>query len=246
MSKTVLITGASSGIGAALAHELAGRGYRLGLLARRHDRLEALAEDIRHKTGATVEVATLDVCDQASVAPAIAALGERLGGFDILIANAGITGARKSGDGDLDTDRRIIETNLLGAIATIDAGVAWFKQQGHGHIVGISSASAYRGIPGSGAYSASKAALSNYLDALRVELLKRRIKVTVVHPGFVATDIAPGMEKYPFVATPEKVAREIANAIERGTKNAIVPRFPWVGILPVLKYLPDGLLRKVF
>jgi short-subunit dehydrogenase len=246
MNKTAFITGASSGIGAALAHELASRGYSLGLMARRSDMLETLATELRQKAGARVEIATLDVCEQASVPLVIAELSQRMGGFDIMIANAGITGARKAGDGDIGADRRIIETNLLGAISTIDAAVAQFKQQGHGHVVGISSASAYRGIPGSGAYSASKAALSNYLGALRVELLKRQIKVTVIHPGFVATDIAPGMEKYPFVATPEKVAKEMADAIERGVKNAIVPRFPWAGILPVLKFVPDNLLRKIF
>lgn len=246
MSKTAFITGASSGIGACLAHELAARGYQLGLFARRTELLETLAAELRQKHGVQVEVAALDVCAQARVPGIIHDMSERFGGFDMLIANAGIIGARKSGDGDIAVDRRVIETNLLGAIATIDAAVAQFKQQGHGQVVGISSLSAFRGIPGSAAYSASKAALSNYLDALRIEMLGKGIKVTAIHPGFVQTNIAPGMEKYPFAAKPEKVAKEIANAIEKGAKNAIVPRYPWAFILPTMRFVPDSILKKIY
>lgn len=246
MTSTAIIVGASRGIGACLARELASRGQQLGLLARNRELLDTLAAEIRDAYGVRVETASIDVSAQESVAPVLDGLMQRFGQVDVVIANAGVLGWRKSGDGNLGEDRRIIETNLMGAIAVIDAAVARFKQQRNGHVVGISSISAYRGIPGSGAYSASKAALTNYLDALRMELSNKNIAVTVVHPGFVKTDIAPGMEKYPFAADPAKVAREIADGIARRKKNVIVPRFPWSFVLPVMKVLPDSLLKKVF
>lgn len=246
MTQTVLIVGASRGIGAALAHELAARGLQLGLLARNQAQLDALAAELRQAHGVRVETASLDVADREAVAPVLQALMDRFGTVDIVVANAGVLGWRKAGDGNVAEDRRIIETNLLGAIAVIDAAVAQFKRQGRGQVVGISSISAYRGIPGSGAYSASKAALTNYLEALRLELAGKGIDVTVVHPGFVKTDIGPNMDKYPFAAEPAKVAREIADGIARRRKNLIVPGFPWRLVLPALKLLPDSVIRKVF
>jgi len=246
MSKTAIIVGASSGIGAALAEELARRDYRLGLMARREDKLQEVAEGISRRHGVIVLTQTVDVRDAASVQPAIRALAEQLGDVDLLIANAGITGARRSGNGLLEVDRQIIETNLMGAIATVDAAVGLFKTRGKGHIVGISSISAYIGIPGSAAYSASKAALTNYLSALRTEVGHKGIRITTIHPGFVVTELAPNMEKYPFAARPEAVAQEICRAIARGAKEAIVPRWPWTVLMPAMRFLPDAVMRRIF
>lgn len=246
MTQTVLIVGASRGIGASLAREYAARGCNLGLLARGTAALDNLALELRQNHGVRVETAALDVAERDAVAPTLQGLMDRLGTVDVVIANAGVLGWRKAGDGNVAEDRRIIETNLLGAIAVVDAAVARFKAQRHGRVVGISSISAYRGIPGSGAYSASKAALTNYLEALSLELSGKGIGVTVVHPGFVKTDIGPNMDKYPFAAEPAKVAKEIADGIARGRKNIIVPRFPWSVVLPVLKLLPDSVMKKVF
>lgn len=245
-SSTVIIVGASRGIGASLARELASRGCQLGLLARNREQLDTLAAEIRAHYGVQVETATLDVTAQEEVAPVLDSLMQKFGKVDVVIANAGVLGWRKAGDGNLAEDRRILETNLFGAIAVIDAAVAKFKQQKGGHIVGISSISAYRGIPGSGAYSASKAALTNYLEALRMEVGARNIAVTIVHPGFVKTDIGPGMEKYPFAADPAQVAKEIADGIARRRKNLIVPRFPWSLMMPAMRLIPDALMKKVF
>lgn len=244
-SRTAIIVGASRGIGASLARELAARGYQLGLLSRNQEQLQQLAGELRAAHGITVETGALDVCEQASVAPAMKHMITAFGTVDLVIVNSGVTGVRKAGDGNIAEDRRIIETNLLGAIAVIDVAMAQFKQQGRGHLVGISSVSASFAIPGSGAYSASKAALTNYLEALRLEVSKRQIDVTIVHPGFVNTDIAPGMEKYPFVATPEKVAKEIVDGIEKKKKNMVVPRFPWSLIMPVLHLIPDSIKSRV-
>lgn len=245
-SSTVIIVGASRGIGASLARELASRGCQLGLLARNREQLDALAAEIRAHYGVQVETATLDVTAQEEVAPVLGSVMQKFGKVDVVIHNAGVLGWRKAGDGNLAEDRRILETNLFGAIAVIDAAVAKFKQQKGGHIVGISSISAYRGIPGSGAYSASKAALTNYLEALRMEVGARNIAVTIVHPGFVKTDIGPGMEKYPFAAEPAQVAKEMADGIARRRKNLIVPRFPWSLMMPVMRLIPDALMKKVF
>jgi short-subunit dehydrogenase len=246
MSKTAIIVGASRGIGAALARELAARGYRLGLLARNREQLQQLANELSLQHDCQVRIGTLDVCDQDRVAPVMREMMNAFGNVDLVIANSGVTGVRKAGDGNIAEDRRIIETNLLGAIAVIDAATAQFRQQGYGHVVGISSVSANFAIPGSGAYSASKAALTNYLEALRVEVAKRRIAVSIVHPGFVNTDIAPGMEKYPFVVTPEKVAREIVDGIGKKKKNMVVPRLPWGLLMPVLRLVPDRLKGRAF
>ncbi|MDP2226939.1 MAG: SDR family NAD(P)-dependent oxidoreductase [Moraxellaceae bacterium] len=245
-TKTVVIVGASRGIGACLAREYAARGYHLGLLARSEGPLEALAAELAGVHNVRVETATLDVADGDAVAPALETLMARLGTVDLVIANAGVLGWRRAGDGNIAEDRRIIQTNLMGAIAVIDAAVAFFKRQGRGHIAGVSSLSAYRGIPGSGAYSASKAALTNYLEALRMEISSKGIAVSIVHPGFVNTDISPGMEKYPFVATPEKVAKEIADGLEKKRKNIVVPRFPWAALMPAMRLLPDSVMKKVF
>jgi len=106
--------------------------------------------------------------------------------------------------------------------------------------------SAFKGIPGSAAYSASKAGFSNYLDATRMELRKHHIDVIAVHPGFVKTDIAPNMEKYPFVISAEKAAREIVGGILKGTSNIIVPKLPWAVLGRVLPLLPDKLVEKGF
>lgn len=246
MSKAAIIIGASSGIGAALAGALAQRGYNLGLMARREARLHAIAEDLSQRHGVEVITHALDVCASDEVQPAITQLAEELGDVELLIANAGIIAARRSGNGKLDIDRHVIETNLLGAIASIDAAVALFKARGSGHIVGVSSISAFVGIPGSAAYSASKAALTNYLSALRTEVGHQGICITAIHPGFVATDLAPDMDKYPFVASPEAVAEGICHAIERGAREAIVPRWPWAAVMPLMRFLPDAMIRRIF
>lgn len=245
-SSTVIIVGASRGIGASLAREYASRGWNLGLVARSEDALTMLGHEIRNAHNVRVETATLDVTDNDNVGPVLGELMQRFGHVDLVIANAGVLGWRRAGDGNVAEDRRIIETNLMGAIAVIDTAVAKFKAQRVGHIVGISSISAYRGIPGSAAYSASKAALTNYLDALRMELADKNITVSAVHPGFVKTDIGPNMEKYPFAADPAKVAKEIADGLARKKKSLIVPRFPWSLLMPGMKVMPDSVMRKIF
>lgn len=246
MSKAVIITGASSGIGKALAEEFANKGFNLGLVARREAVLQDIKAKLEQQHNIKVEVAALDVTDTDAIYPVFEKLHQGLGQVDIVVANAGISGVNKTGAGDFEKDKKIIQVNVIGAMATVDAAAKLFRQQGYGHIVGISSVSAFVGIPGSAAYSASKAALTNYLQAVGVELQKHHIKVTAVHPGFVKTEIAPNMDKYPFVVEADKAAREIVSGLLKGKTNIIVPSMPWSIVKRLLPLVPGKMMEKVF
>ena len=246
MTKTVLITGASSGIGAALAVEFAGRGYDCALSARRIGNLEVLDQDIRRRwPQRKVHIAALDVVDYDSVFRGIAAARAVLGSLDIVVANAGIAVMNRVGTGNFSADRAVIETNVLGAMATCDAAVAAFRQQGHGHLVVISSVAAFRGIPTGGAYSASKAAIAAYADAIRAEVHGTRIKVTTLYPGYIDTPLNNKMRSRPFVIDVVKGARLMSNMIERGIQSSTVPVFPWNALSRLLRVLPVATLARV-
>ena len=247
MIQSVAITGASSGIGKAIAYEFSSRGANLVLMARRLDLLNALAEDIRQRhPGLSVHCLALDVASIEDIAPTLEQARDLLGSLDCVIANAGITGINKTGVGDFSKDQHIVQINLIGGMATIDAAVRIFRQQGKGTAVGISSVSAFKGIPGSAAYSASKAGFSSYLDTTRIELKKYGINVIAVHPGFVKTEIAPNIDKLPFVITAEKAARDIVEGICKGNTNIIVPALPWSVLGRVLPFMPDSVIKKAF
>tara|TARA_B110000196_G_scaffold211321_1_gene181233 strand:- start:7013 stop:7759 length:747 start_codon:yes stop_codon:yes gene_type:complete len=248
MTKSVVITGASSGIGAALAQEFANRGYNLALCARRTEKLETLKDALSEQyKNISVMTAALDVNALETVPVVLNELKATLGTIDIVIANAGITGVRRTGSGDLTIDKSIMQTNLFGAIATIDAAVAIFNEQDFGHIVGMSSFSAFRGIPGSAAYSASKAAITNYLQAVGTELYrKKEIKVTTIYPGFIRTEIDENIEKFPFVIDADKAAKTMVNAIEKGKADIVVPSWPWAVLRNIIPKLPESVISKVF
>jgi short-subunit dehydrogenase len=245
MNKTVLITGASSGIGAALAREFAARGYDCALSARRLANLTALKEDIRQRSPARkVHEAQLDVTDHAAVFANIKAARAAFGSLDVVIANAGVGFTGQVGTGRFDADRTVIETNVLGAMATCDAAIAVFREQGWGQLVVIASVAAFRGLPGSGAYSASKAAIATYADAIRAEVSGTRIKVTTLYPGFIDTPINEQMKSRPFLIDVTKGARLMANLIERGVQSATVPSFPWAVLARLLGVLPTSTLAR--
>ena len=245
MAKTVFITGASSGIGRALALELARRGYDLFLTARRLDVLEQVRAEIAAVDPAQmVEIRQLDVTDDRDVATAIAEAAEKLGRCDIVVANAGLGNSGLVGEGSIERARAIVETNLIGAIATIDAAVALFRRQGGGQIVGMSSVAAVRGLPGSASYSASKAGLGVYLESVRAETYREPITVTTIAPGYIDTPINQDMRNRPFLIDVEKGARITADLIERGVKYSTVPRFPWTVIAPLLRVLPTSWLAR--
>jgi short-subunit dehydrogenase len=245
VAKTVFITGASSGIGRALANELAGRGYDLFLTARRSDALEEVRAEITSAHPArTVHVRSLDVTDDADVAAAIAEAAAALGRCDIVVANAGVGNSGRVGEGNVRRARAIVETNLIGAMTTVDAAVALFRRQGGGQVVGMSSVAGARGLPGSGSYSASKAGLNTYLDAVRAETYGEPISVTTIAPGYIDTDINRDMDSRPFLIDVETGARAMADLIERRVGYATVPRLPWTVLAPVLRVLPTSWLVR--
>lgn len=245
MPKNVVITGASSGIGEALAERFASQGYNLGLAARSVDKLDLLAEKLLQQYSVRIETVRLDVSDDASILAVLDDLAKRLGSIDILVANAGIAGSRRSGSGDLSIDKAVFQTNLIGAIATLDAATKIFLAQGHGHLVGMSSVSAFTPFPKNAAYSASKAALTNYMNAMRLELADKNIAVTVIHPGFINTHLAPKMEKYPFVIEADTAAKQMVHAIEHKQSNPIIPALPWKGVKALFQIMPDSLMSMV-
>lgn len=246
MGKTVFITGASSGIGRALAAELARRGHDLFLTARRLDALEGLREEIlAPHPERTVAVRALDVTDYADIPRALEEASSLLGRLDIVVANAGLGNSGRVGAGNVDRARRIVETNLIGAIATIDAAVVLFRNQdGGGQVVGITSVAGARGLPGSSSYSASKAGLAAYLDAVQAETYREPIVVTTISPGYIDTPINRDVKSRPFVIDVEKGARSIANLIERGVRYATVPRMPWTLLAPAMRVAPTSMLVR--
>ena len=240
MSRVAIITGASSGIGRALAFELARRGWWLGLCARRGDELERIRGEIESATpGTRVETSVLDVTDTAAVRDAIPELASRFGKVDLLVANAGVGGERFAGDDRFAVDEAIIRTNVLGAMATVDTGVRLLRASGGGQIVGITSVAGFRGLPGHGAYSASKAAFSVYLEAVRAEVERDGITVTTLAPGYIDTPINDHMKSRPFLVSAEVGAARAADLIERGVRSSTVPVFPWNAVGALMRSLPD-------
>jgi short-subunit dehydrogenase len=245
MEKSVIITGASAGIGRALALEFAARGYHLGLTGRRREALESVREAIISRHGhLRVELALLDVTDTGSVAPAIQGLAHALGGADIVVVNAGVNDLALVGRGDLAKEIAIISTNLSGAIATVHAAAQLFLDRGRGQIVGISSLAALQRLPRQAAYCASKAGFSMYLDVARNELAASGITVTEIRPGFVTTDIVEGLDiaRIRFAVSAERAAAEMRGLIEKRVATGVVPAFPWRLLQPLLGRIPPRFL----
>ena len=241
-----MITGASSGIGKALAFELAKRGYSLALTARSADRLDQIQKEIvSDHNPPIVTVRPLDVTDYDDVFRAVNDMAEALEGLDIVFANAGIGLGERVGRGDFEKARRTIEVNLIGAMATVDAAAEYFLKMGKGHIVGTSSVAAFRGMPRNSAYSASKAGFAVYLETVRVELLKKNIHVTVLYPGYIDTPLNQMLKRRPFLISVEKGAAIIADLIEKKVKSSTVPVYPWNIIGRVMKILPAGVIAKM-
>jgi NAD(P)-dependent dehydrogenase (short-subunit alcohol dehydrogenase family) len=243
MPGSVFLTGASGGLGEGMSRAFAKRGYSLALTGRRTEVLEELAADLRKSGSPRVIVLSLDVTDFAAVPRVLADAAQQLGGLDIVVANSGIGGSTPIGRGAFEAARRVIETNLLGAMATVDAAVELFLKQGRGHVVGVTSVAAVRGLPMQGAYSASKSGLSRYLEAVRMEVGDKGIVVTDLAPGFIDTEINRHMPSRPFVVSAEKGTEEMVALIESKVGFAYVPRLTWTPIAQLLKVLPSRLLN---
>lgn len=241
--KRIFITGASSGIGRALALEYAASGVVIGLAARRRELLEALADEIKQK-GAHALVFELDVTDPSAVEATALAFIKEAGGCDLAVANAGIGwNVIKSRYHEADKLTEVIEVNLNGVIHTLAAFLPSMLSNRSGHLAAIGSVAGFRGLP-SGSYSAAKAAVKTMMDTWRVAYHGRGIKFTTICPGFIDTPILDNMDrKALFIVSAERTAVLIRRAIERNKKTAVVPWF-WNLIIPWMKLAPDWLLAR--
>lgn len=246
-SRIVFITGASSGIGRALALFYAARGARLGLLARRAEALQALAGELAAAGAGAVFTYPLDVTDAPGLQAAGADFMARCGVPDIVIANAGVSvGTLTEGGEDLEAIRRVFDVNVFGMAATFAPFAHAMRGAGGGRLVGIASVAGIRGLPGAEAYSASKAAAIAYLESLRLEMRDAGVKVVTICPGYIETPMtAVNPYRMPFLLPAPKAARRFARVIERGASYAVVP---WqMGIVAkLLRVLPNALYDRLF
>jgi short-subunit dehydrogenase len=241
----VVITGASSGIGLALATAYARRGWRLALIARRLESLQAWADRHAPEAGRVL-------CLQADVreVDAIVAAGHRvmeaMGLPDVVIANAGISvGIDTAERGDLDVLAELYATNVIGMAATFQPYLAAMQQARRGTLVGIGSVGGIRGLPGHGGYCASKAAVISYCESLRIEQRAHGLKVVTLMPGFIATPLTQGNPyPMPFLMQPEAFAERALQAIEQGRRQRVIP---WqMGLVAsLLRWMPDALFERL-
>lgn len=224
-NKVVFLTGASSGIGEALALSIAKRGAALGLLARREELLKQLAEKCE-QNGVQARYFAVDVTDSKAVAEAAESLRSEFGKIDILIANAGI-GGNNSETRNLNAEAvaEVININLLGAVNAAAAVLPQMVENKSGQLVAVSSLAGFRGLPKSAAYSASKAGMTAFFESVRLDVQSKGVFVTIIQPGFIKTPLTSGREnKMPFLMELEDSIPHFLNAIEKQKKFAA---FPW-------------------
>jgi len=239
----VFLTGASSGLGQAFARHYAQRGASLGLVARRGDTLAALSAELSGEHLAL----PADVGDAAALAHAARTYIEQFGVPDIVIANAGVSvGTLTECAEDLHAFERVLRTNVTGMVASFHPFVEAMRARGSGRLVGIASVAGIRGLPGAGAYSASKAAAIAYLESLRVELHGSGVRVVTLAPGYIATPMtAVNQYPMPFMLQADDAARRMAKVIDAGRAYAVVP---WqMGLVArVLRALPNPVFDALF
>lgn len=235
-----LITGGSSGIGEALGRELARRGWAVALLARRRDLVEQIAGSLPNAAG--VEC---DVSDVASVRAAVKEAEERLGPFDLAVANAGVSLPGHASKFNLEDAERTFRVNVLGMLYLFDAVVPGMVERKAGRFAGIASIAGHRALPTAASYSASKAAMQNFLEASRIELAPYGVGITVVNPGFVDTPIvAKNRFRMPFLLQAPEAAAIIADGLERGKRVIEFPR-PMSLLMRTVRLVPDALYERV-
>ena len=246
MAKTVLITGASSGIGAGMAREFAQKGYNLAICARRLERLETLKQELESQYSVKVIAKTLDVTNYEQVFEVFRAFKNDFGTLDRVIVNAGVGEGRRIGKGNFEINRSTVETNFISALAQCEAAVEIFRAQNSGHLVVISSMSAMRGMPKHlTAYGASKAGVAALAEGIRAELIDTPIKVTTIFPGYIRTEINEGAKKLPFEVDEKTGSRLLAAEIDKEPVKAYVPKWPWLPLGLAMKVLPLRIVNKL-
>ena len=238
----VWVCGASSGIGAALVHELAARGCRVAASARRADRLDELAGSAR---GEVVPL-TVDVTDRAAMMAAEAEIRGRFGAIDLAVLNAAHWGQFSVDAWDTEVIRRHFDTNVIGMAHGVEAVLADMRRRRSGAIAGMASLAGYRGLPRSEAYGATKAAEINMLESLRIDLRPCGIAVHTICPGFVRTDLtAKNTFRMPFMLEADDAARRIVHGLERGRAEIVFP-LPMLLLMKTAKVVPVRLWAEAF
>ncbi len=242
--RKVFITGASSGIGRAVAKQLAGNGSELVLAARRRDLLGRVCGEINDSEGSAAFTAC-DVTNAESVAAAVDFAFETLGGIDLAIVNAGVMGSEPIISMDVDKARAVFDVNVFGMLNTLTTLARRMKGSG-ATIAIVTSLADARGFPYSSSYSASKAAASHFAEAARIELKKEGINVVTIKPGFVETDMTAKNKFYmPFLMPVERAARIIVDGLESGRKRISFP-LPTAVLSWVAKAIPAALFESIF
>lgn len=222
--KIVFLTGASSGIGEALALAMAKRGATLGLVARREELLKELAEKCE-QNGGKARYFAADVTDAEAMAKAAESLRNEFGRIDILIANAGIGGNQEARNLNPKAVAEVVNINLLGAVNAVAAVLPAMLENESGQLVAVSSLAGFRGLPKSAAYSASKAGMTAFFESVRLDVQHKGVAVTIIQPGFIKTPLTSGRaNKMPFLMELEDSIPHFLNAIEKQKKFAA---FPW-------------------
>ena len=242
----ILITGASSGLGAGMARAFAAKGRDLALCARRADRLDELKAELSQQyPSINIAVAALDVNDHEAVPKVFAELNDELGGIDRVIVNAGIGKGAKLGSGKLWANKATIETNLVSALVQIETALELFNKNGSGHLVLISSVLGTKGVPGvKAAYSASKAGVSSLGESLRAEYAKGPIKVSVIEPGYIESEMTAKSATTMLMVDNETGVKALVGAIEREPGRAAVPWWPWGPLVQLMRVLPLSFTKR--
>lgn len=243
-NQVAVVTGASSGIGWSLAKELSRQGAKVGLVARRRENLEKLAAEINASGGAAA-IAAADVADREQAVAAIRSLSQQLGPIDLLIANAGVGTPTVVEPLNTPTVVKTFEVNVFGVVYAIEAALPDMLSRNKGHLVAISSAAAYKGLPGESAYCSSKAAVNVFMEGLRIQLRSRGVAVTTVCPGFVTTEMTAHHKFHmPWLMDADRAAKLILKALRRKKKKYT---FPWqMGVLMWLaRFAPDWFVARV-
>lgn len=238
----VFITGASSGLGAAMARHYASQGHTLGLLARRAERLQALVQTLP----GTHHLYVVDVCDRDALHAAAFDFIKHVKRVDIVIASAGISaGTLTEQADDFVVFKAIFDTNVLATVSTFEPFVPHMQGMGAGVLVGIASVAGVRGLPGAGAYSASKAAVTTYCESLRLELKPHGVDVVTIAPGYVKTEMtAKNPYSMPWLLEADVFASRAARAIDHRNTYVVIPwQMGWVG--KIMRALPNWLYDRL-
>ncbi len=247
MRKTLLITGASSGLGRGMAREFAKLGCNLALCARRTDRLEELKQElVAAHPGIQVSVRALDVLNYDQVFEVFKAFRDDFGTLDRIIVNAGMGKGQPLGTGYFWANRQTAETNFVAALAQCEAAMEIFRAQNDGHLVMISSMSAMRGMPRNlTTYAATKAGVAALAEGLRAEMIGKPIKISTIYPGYIRSEINEKVKKTPFMVDTETGCRALVKAIEKEPAQASVPTWPWAVLGYLMRNLPLGMVARM-